>query len=230
MTAATGRDLKTAGDMAAVLDRRLTPLTPTNPGPLPWLPGIPETLHDHPVWGAYLAKRPYWSPTSPTRSKTTPANVTPSQSGHHREATRPPPSSAKSQCGGPPTASSPRPATNRGNPTRNASGPVETTPRPGHRACDRPASRCDGRRATGRTHRTYSQPLRHAAPLPTARTASERAVRAAPIAHATVVTLQRPDMRMHATRRPQDEATACAIPDRPQPADESGSLIDQEPG
>ena len=29
---------------------------------------------------------PNWSPTSPTRSKTTPAKVTPSQSGHHREA------------------------------------------------------------------------------------------------------------------------------------------------
>jgi hypothetical protein len=27
------------------------------PSPLPWLPGIPPTLHDHPVWGDYLAKR-----------------------------------------------------------------------------------------------------------------------------------------------------------------------------
>jgi hypothetical protein len=57
LTAAAGRDLRTAGDMAAVLDWRLTELTPTNPGPLPWLPGIPETLHAHPVWGGYLAKR-----------------------------------------------------------------------------------------------------------------------------------------------------------------------------
>jgi hypothetical protein len=32
-------------------------LAPVEPGPLPWLPGIPETLHDHPVWRAYLAKR-----------------------------------------------------------------------------------------------------------------------------------------------------------------------------
>jgi conjugative relaxase-like TrwC/TraI family protein len=56
-TAASGRDLRTAGDMAAVLYWRLTALAPTNPGPLPWLPGIPETLHDHPVWGTYLAKR-----------------------------------------------------------------------------------------------------------------------------------------------------------------------------
>ena len=57
LTAAAGRDLSTAGDMAAVLYWRLPALTPTDPGPLPWLPGIPEALHDHPVWGAYLAKR-----------------------------------------------------------------------------------------------------------------------------------------------------------------------------
>ena len=43
--------------MAAVLYWRLPALTPPNPGPLPWLPGIPATLHDHPVWGDYLAKR-----------------------------------------------------------------------------------------------------------------------------------------------------------------------------
>jgi len=57
LTAASGRDLSTAGDMAAVLSWRLPALTPTDPGPLPWLPGIPEKLHAHPVWGAYLAKR-----------------------------------------------------------------------------------------------------------------------------------------------------------------------------
>ena len=43
--------------MAAVLDWRLTALTPTEPGPLPWLPSIPATLQADPVWGAYLAKR-----------------------------------------------------------------------------------------------------------------------------------------------------------------------------
>ena len=57
LTAASGRDLGTGGDMAAVLYWRLTTLTPTDPGPLPWLPGIPETLHAHLVWGPYLAKR-----------------------------------------------------------------------------------------------------------------------------------------------------------------------------
>jgi hypothetical protein len=57
LTAASGRDLETAGDMAAVLYWRLPALTPTDPGPLPWLPGIPPTLHAHPVWADYLAKR-----------------------------------------------------------------------------------------------------------------------------------------------------------------------------
>jgi hypothetical protein len=33
---------------------------------------------------------------------------------------------------------SPRPATNRRNPTRNPPGPVETTPRPGHRVATNP--------------------------------------------------------------------------------------------
>src|SRR5215211_672299 len=56
-TAATGRDLQTAGDMAAVLDWRLPEAGPTDPGPLPWLPGIPSTLQDHHVWGEYLATR-----------------------------------------------------------------------------------------------------------------------------------------------------------------------------
>jgi hypothetical protein len=51
LTAASGQDLGTAGDMAAVLYWRLPELTPTNPGPLPWLPDIPEPLHAHPVWG-----------------------------------------------------------------------------------------------------------------------------------------------------------------------------------
>jgi conjugative relaxase-like TrwC/TraI family protein len=57
LTAASGRDLRTADDVAAVLDWRLTALTPPDPGPLPWLPDIPETLEADPVWGTYLSKR-----------------------------------------------------------------------------------------------------------------------------------------------------------------------------
>jgi conjugative relaxase-like TrwC/TraI family protein len=56
-TAAAGRELHTAADMAAVLDWRLPEPAHTDPGPLPWLPGIPQALHDHPVWGTYLGKR-----------------------------------------------------------------------------------------------------------------------------------------------------------------------------
>jgi conjugative relaxase-like TrwC/TraI family protein len=56
-TAAAGRELHTAADLAAVLDWRLPEPAATDPGPLPWLPGIPTVLHDHPVWGQYLAKR-----------------------------------------------------------------------------------------------------------------------------------------------------------------------------
>jgi AAA domain len=56
-TAATGRELHTAGDVAAVLDWRLPEPAPTNPCPIPWLPGIPHALRDHPYWGEYLARR-----------------------------------------------------------------------------------------------------------------------------------------------------------------------------
>ena len=108
LTAATGRDLRTAGDMAAVLYWRLPALAPIDPGPLPWLPGIPPTLHGHPVWGDYLAKRSQLVADLADQVQDPPAKVTASQSGLHREVTRAPPSSAKSQCGGPPTASIPK--------------------------------------------------------------------------------------------------------------------------
>src|ERR1035437_2024263 len=57
--AANQRELDTAGDKAAVLDWRLddTGLRNAGPGPLPWLPGIPEALAAHEQWGQYLAAR-----------------------------------------------------------------------------------------------------------------------------------------------------------------------------
>jgi hypothetical protein len=56
--ATLGRDLSTAGDMAAVLDWRLPePAPSTQRPPLPWLPGIPQAISDHPDWGQYLAQR-----------------------------------------------------------------------------------------------------------------------------------------------------------------------------
>jgi hypothetical protein len=139
LTAASGRDLETAGDMAAVLYWRLPTLTPTNPGPLPWLPGIPETLHDHPVWGDYLVKRsqlvadladqvqdqvgqgdapPAWAApgSHPSTALVGEIAVWRAANGIHPQD----------------------PATNRRRrPTRNAPGPVETTPRPANRRCRR---------------------------------------------------------------------------------------------
>src|SRR5215203_737858 len=56
-TTAAGRDPQTAADMAAVLDWRLPELAPAGPGPVPWLPGIPEKLYEHPAWSDYLTKR-----------------------------------------------------------------------------------------------------------------------------------------------------------------------------
>jgi hypothetical protein len=55
--AALGRDLSAAEDMAAVLAWRLPEPASIDSRPLPWLPGIPSTLHDHQVWGEYLAER-----------------------------------------------------------------------------------------------------------------------------------------------------------------------------
>jgi hypothetical protein len=94
--------------MAAVLDWRLPEPTPTDPGPLPWLPGIPPTLQDHPVWGSIWQSDPNSSPTSPPRSKTTPAKATARQPGRHQEATRAQDFSPKLQCGAPPMASIPK--------------------------------------------------------------------------------------------------------------------------
>jgi hypothetical protein len=133
-TAATGRDLSTAGDMAAVLDWRLPELTPTQPGPLPWLPGIPETLHAHPVWGDYLARRSQLvadlakqvhdhACQARCRTKLDTTGKPPEHRPHRRN---------RSVAGRQPHQS-PRPTTNRRNPTRNAPGPVETTPRPADR-------------------------------------------------------------------------------------------------
>jgi conjugative relaxase-like TrwC/TraI family protein len=55
--AALERDFRTAGDIAAVLDWCLPEPASIALGPLPWLPGIPSTIHEHHVWGEYLAKR-----------------------------------------------------------------------------------------------------------------------------------------------------------------------------
>jgi len=56
--AALGRDLSTADDIAAVLNWRLPEPTSTHgQAPLPWLPGIPQAINDHPDWRQYLDRR-----------------------------------------------------------------------------------------------------------------------------------------------------------------------------
>ena len=57
--AANSRELETADDLAAVLDYRLDPTGRHSqpPGPLPWLPEIPEQLAAAPGWGDYLGAR-----------------------------------------------------------------------------------------------------------------------------------------------------------------------------
>jgi conjugative relaxase-like TrwC/TraI family protein len=55
--AARGRELSTAGDMAAVLYWRLPETAASDHRPLPWLPGIPTRLQVNPAWGDYLTQR-----------------------------------------------------------------------------------------------------------------------------------------------------------------------------
>jgi len=57
--AAASRELRTAHDVAAVLDWRLdmTGKHSAGLGPLPWLPAVPAVLATHPQWGRYLGAR-----------------------------------------------------------------------------------------------------------------------------------------------------------------------------
>ena len=78
-TAAGSRELDSADDRAAVLDWRLDDTGHRNagPGPLPWLPGIPQGLRDHPVWGDYLAARSDLVRTLADQIKATAADTDP---------------------------------------------------------------------------------------------------------------------------------------------------------
>jgi hypothetical protein len=107
LTAASGRDLETAGDMAAVLYWRLPELTPTNPGRWPGSQAFHQCCMLIPCGGPTWPSDTTWSQTLPARFKTTLAKVTPSQSGLHLELTRTQPLSVRSRCGAPPTASVP---------------------------------------------------------------------------------------------------------------------------
>ena len=163
---------------------------------------------------------PNWSPTSPTRSKITPAKVTPSQSGLHREATRAPPSSAKSQCGGPPTASIPK---TRDQPEETQ---LETLPALWKQRLDRDIARAtyppaDARADERQAGRTA---LSRRTTTGSARTKNPNGVRAGRPrpADSTPQSSDRGarNMRLHSTRRWQDRQHTA----------ESGSLSDQGPG
>ena len=56
-TAAALRDPMSAGDQAAVIDSRIQDINKViGPGPLPWLPGIPDRIANDPNWGPYLRR------------------------------------------------------------------------------------------------------------------------------------------------------------------------------
>lgn len=56
---ASARELTSAHDVAAVLDYRLDPSGEHSmgAGPLPWLPGVPAALEQHPEYGSWLRSR-----------------------------------------------------------------------------------------------------------------------------------------------------------------------------
>jgi hypothetical protein len=57
-TAAALRDPMSAADQAAVIDSRIQDINNViGRGPLPWLPGIPDRIANHPNWGPYLHAR-----------------------------------------------------------------------------------------------------------------------------------------------------------------------------
>jgi conjugative relaxase-like TrwC/TraI family protein len=83
--ATLGRDLSTAGDMAAVLDWRLPERGPASVHPpLPWLPGIPRAIQAQPDWGDYFVQRSELITSSPMTSATTPSATPPNRHGHCR--------------------------------------------------------------------------------------------------------------------------------------------------
>jgi hypothetical protein len=169
--------------MAAVLYWRLPELALTTQVRCPGSPAFHQRCCiTIPSGATTWQSDPNSSQTSPARFKTRPGKVTPRQLGHHREVTPAPPSSAKLQCGGPPTASIPK---------------THDQPEEANSKHFRPS------RNNASTGTSPIPPIRHAARGPTSdrheappvaaittgsahtetRTASQRAVRATPIAH-----------------------------------------------
>jgi hypothetical protein len=108
LTAASGRDLSTAGDMAAVSTGASQSWRLSTQGRCPGSRAFHQRSRTIPCGAPTWQSDPSKSPTSPTRFTTTPAKVTPGRSGLHREVSRAHHSSVTSQCGAPPTASIPK--------------------------------------------------------------------------------------------------------------------------
>jgi len=140
--------------MAAVLYWRLTAPAPIHPGPLPWLPGIPETLHDHPVWGAHLAKRSQLVADLADQVQDHACQ------GDGPPAWAPPGSHPSTALVGEIAVWRAANGINPNDPRPTGGTQLETLPALWKQRLDRdiaratpPASRCEGRRATGRTQR-----------------------------------------------------------------------------
>ena len=122
--AAHGRDLSTAGDMAAVLHWRLPETAASDHRPLPWLPGIPTRLQVNPVWGDYLTERSQLiaNLADYVREQASRSDAAPAWSP--RAATRAPACSGRWPSGAPRTASTP---TTHEQPADLSSSPEQTS-------------------------------------------------------------------------------------------------------
>jgi hypothetical protein len=129
-TAAAGRELHTAGDLAAVLEWRLPEPAPTDPGPLPWLPAYRRRFMII-TFGACTSRSDRSSSSSSQlRLETGQAITANSQYGHRRAATRATLSSVKSRSGVPPSASTPKTADQQAQDNCRPWPPLATEPRP----------------------------------------------------------------------------------------------------
>ena len=148
--AASGRDLSTAGDMAAVLYWRLPALPTPEAGPLPWLPHVPHAIQDYPAWGNYLAKRA--TRRRPRRPDSRPRN--PSRRSAGLGSTGKPPEHRTerrhSRVAGRPRHRPTRPTANWRAPTRGCRGPMRQD-LDGDVACRHRAAQLQRRSATGTT-------------------------------------------------------------------------------
>ena len=155
LAAASGRSPRTADDMAAVLDWRLTALTPTDLGPLPWLPGTPPTLQADSPLGRLPGKaiptgrrprRPGPRPRLPTWRR--------ARLGCTEKSTRAEHLSVTSQYGEPPTASIAKTRDQPRIPTRYSRGLMEAATRLADRPCHGLIRQREVERTTSSTHRT----------------------------------------------------------------------------